>query len=363
VVRRLVDDERVGTDAPADDRNVPGARDPHDDAPDDERGGERDDARDSVLGNERGDGRGDGRDAAAAPLAHFDGVTRSYHGVHALGPLDVVVDGDVVGLLGPNGAGKTTMIRLLMGAIRPTTGTVRVLGHKATDHGARRRIGYAPEGQAAFPHLTGVRAVAYAGRLVGMKPTDAMQRAHQVLDYVGLHDERYRRVATYSTGMRQRVKIAQALVHDPDLLILDEPTEGVDPQAREEILRLVEELRDVHGIRLLVSTHLLADVERLATHAIVLRDGQVVAHGPLDALRAAVTPAHFVRVDLPVADVLAKLRAAGIPAEVAASGIQVALADPTDVLRSVRDAGAVVRHLAPVRAGLDTAFEGGPHDA
>lgn len=300
---------------------------------------------------------------ARSALMRFEGLTRSYRGVHALGPLELELDGDVVGLLGPNGAGKTTLIRLIMGAIRPTTGQIRVLGHAPRDVAARRRIGYAPEGDAAFPHLTGVRAVAFAGRLVGMNTTDAMQRAHQVLDYVGLHDERYRRVETYSTGMRQRVKIAQALVHDPDLLILDEPTEGVDPQAREEILQLIEELRDAHGIRLLVSTHLLADVERLATHAVVLRDGLVTAHGPLDALRASVTPAHLVRVDGRVSDVVAQLLAKGVPAEASAGGIRIGIADASDVLRHIQQAGAVVRHLAPVRAGLDTAFDGGARDA
>ncbi len=293
------------------------------------------------------------------PLAQFEGASKTYGDVQALGPLDLAIDGEVVGLLGPNGAGKTTMIRLLMGLLRPTTGTVSVLGQpvEAGSRAVRQRIGYVPEGDAKFPDLTGVASVAYAGRLVGMGRSDALQRAHQVLDYVDLGEARYRIADTYSTGMRQRLKLAQALVHDPELLILDEPTEGVDPQARDDLLALIGELAREHGLRVLVSTHLLADVERLASHAVVLANGHVAAHGSLDELRSAESRGFLVRVNGDPARFVERLDQSAVSWQSAAPHIRVNLDDAREVLRIVRDSGLVVRHLAPVRLGLDEAFE------
>ncbi len=308
------------------------------------------------------EGLGDADDPVSqgpVPLATFANLSKSYGDVQALGPLDLTIDGDVVGLLGPNGAGKTTMIRLLMGLLRPTTGTVSVLGEpvEAGSRAVRQRIGYVPEGDAKFPDLTGVASVAYAGRLVGMGRADALQRAHQVLDYVELGEARYRVADTYSTGMRQRLKLAQALVHDPELLILDEPTEGVDPQARDDLLALIGELAREHGLRVLVSTHLLADVERLASHAVVMANGHVAAHGSLDELRSTGSRGFLVRVNGDATPFVRLLDQAHVDWQSAAPHIRVDLDDAREVIRMVRDSGLVVRHLAPVRLGLDEAFE------
>ena len=290
------------------------------------------------------------------PLVELENVTKSYGAHHALGPLDLALAEGSVGLLGPNGAGKSTLIRMLLGLMPPTTGTIRVLGEPVTND-IRRRVGYMPEGVALFPGLTGVEATAYAGELVGMRREDALKRAHQLLDYVQLGEERYRLAEGYSTGMKQRLKLAQALVHDPELLILDEPTEGVDPQARVHLLGLISDLQKERGMRVLISTHILPDVERVATHAIVLNNGQVVANGTLDELRAASTKAHYVRVNGDVDLLTTRLTAAGVKWARHDPLLRVDLEDPRVVLRHVREAGLVIRHLAPATLTLEEAFE------
>ncbi|HVL86625.1 MAG TPA: ABC transporter ATP-binding protein [Candidatus Thermoplasmatota archaeon] len=293
-----------------------------------------------------------------AALAEFESLVKFYGSHQALGPLSLSLPGGAVGLLGPNGAGKTTLLRILMGVIPPTSGTVRILGEEVNPgaKAVRRKIGYAPEGEALFPELSGVEAVSFAGRLVGMGKVESIERAHQVLDYVDLGEARYRRVETFSTGMRQRLKLAQALVHDPALLVLDEPTEGVDPEARIALLELIAELRAEHGLQVLLSTHLLNDVERLATHALVLRDGRAVTHGPLSELKRAPAGGYLVRVAGGMDKLQEALTARGVAWEPAAANLRVSLDDPREVLRIVAQAGLVVRHLAPFELTLDEAF-------
>lgn len=292
---------------------------------------------------------------SATPLVEFDNTTRAYRGRRALGPITLRLERGCMGLLGPNGAGKSTMIRLIMGILRPTSGSVRVLGEPA-GRDTHRRIGYVPEGDARFPGLTGVQAVIHAGRLVGMERSAAIERAHEVLDYVGLGEARYRDAKTYSTGMRQRLKIAQAIVHDPALLILDEPTEGVDPPAREEILNMLRDLAREHGTSLIVATHLLHEVEQFATHAVILNAGQLLEHGTLRSLRTARSRGHDLRLDGPPNALMAKLRAAGVSHEWRAPVLRVALDDPAAILRTVAEAGLVIRQIAPVEMNLDEVF-------
>jgi ABC-2 type transport system ATP-binding protein len=293
------------------------------------------------------------------PLAEFDNVVKFYGPNQALGPLTLSLPEGSVGLLGPNGAGKSTLVRLMMGLLTPTSGTVRVLDEEVTpgSKSIRRRIGYVPEGDAYFPELSGVEAVAYAGRLVGMRAPDALQRAHQVLDYVDLGEARYRLVEKYSTGMRQRLKLAQALVHDPDLLILDEPTEGVDPDARASILQLIHELSKEYGIKLLLSTHLLNDVERLATHALVLNQGRAVAHGSLEELKAAPIKSYLVRVNGDVGPLVHRLEGQRVKFDKLEPNLRVYVEDLHAVLKLVREAGLVVRHVVPAEVSLTEAFE------
>jgi ABC-2 type transport system ATP-binding protein len=171
-------------------------------------------------------------------LFRFQDVTKTYGAITALNGLSVAVPIGAIGLLGPNGSGKTTMIRTLLGLIPVDKGTGEVLGldFRTRQLDIRRVVGFAPEDECLFPHMVGVEFVAYAGELVGMPAKDALQRAHEVLDYVGLGEARYRKVESYSTGMKQRLKLASAIVHDPKLLIVDEPTNGMDPAGRLDIL-------------------------------------------------------------------------------------------------------------------------------
>lgn len=298
-------------------------------------------------------------DASTAPMVRLDAVEKSYGERPALGPVTLDLPRGCVGLLGPNGAGKTTLIRTIMGLLPPNTGSVQVLGQTVRPGARKMRqgIGYVPEGEAAFPGLSGVQGVVLAGRLNGMSRAAAMQRAHQVLDYVGLGEARYRLSSGYSTGMRQRLKLAQALVHDPQLLILDEPTEGVDPEARKELLDLITELIDKHDIQVLLSTHLLHDVERIADYTVVLNEGRVVVAGPLEDLRRPQAASYMVRVYGALGPLEEWLDESGVQWSPAPPGLRVELDDPRKIMQHVQDAGLVVRHLAPVQLSLTDAYE------
>jgi ABC-2 type transport system ATP-binding protein len=221
------------------------------------------------------------------PVVSLDNVVVEYGRNRALNGVTAAFSTGAVGLLGPNGAGKSTMIKSLLGFITPSQGQMRVLGLDVATSPVdiRARIGYMPENDAHIPGLTAVQFVSYCGELAGLPRADATQRAHEVLYYVGLGEARYRTVDTYSTGMKQRIKLAQALVHDPDLLFLDEPTNGMDPKGRDEMLELVRDLAHNKGVNLILSSHVLPDVEHVCDRVIVLDKGKIAAAGPIDALK------------------------------------------------------------------------------
>ena len=203
-----------------------------------------------------------------------------------------------VGLLGPNGAGKSTMLKALLGLITPDSGRISVLDLDVAvaPLEIRARVGYMPENDAQIPGMTAVSFVAYCAELSGLPAADAMQRAHEVLYYVGLGEARYRNVETYSTGMKQRIKLAQALVHDPDLLLLDEPTNGMDPKGREEMLALVRDIAHNKHISLILSSHVMPDVESVCDAVVVMNRGQVVMQGPIASLKKPAGHIFEVRV-------------------------------------------------------------------
>jgi ABC-2 type transport system ATP-binding protein len=240
----------------------------------------------------------------------LDDVTVEYGTNRALAGVSVKFPAGAVGLLGPNGAGKSTMIKALLGFIVPRQGTMRVLGldvaQKPQD--IRARIGYMPESDGHIPGMNAVTFVAYCGELAGLPDVDAMQRAHEVLYYVGLGEARYRNIETYSTGMKQRIKLAQALVHDPDLLFLDEPTNGMDPKGRDEMLELIRDLAHNKGVNLILSSHLLPDVEFTCDHVIVLDKGRIAAGGPIAELKGPAGRVFEVRVKGDVDAFIAALR-------------------------------------------------------
>jgi ABC-2 type transport system ATP-binding protein len=248
------------------------------------------------------------------PVVRLDGVTVAYGKNQALKDVTASFGQGAIGLLGPNGAGKSTMIKSLLGFIVPTTGKMTVLGLDvaAAPLEIRARIGYMPENDAHIPGMNAVSFVAYCGELAGLGAVDAMQRAHEVLYYVGLGEARYRNVETYSTGMKQRIKLAQALVHDPDLLFLDEPTNGMDPKGRDEMLALIRDLGHNKGVDLILSSHLLPDVEFTCDRVVVMDKGRVVAEGPIEELKGPSGRVFEVRAKADTERLIECFKAAGM---------------------------------------------------
>lgn len=224
------------------------------------------------------------------PLVDLDHVSRSFGSVQALVDVSLTLEHGTIGLVGNNGAGKSTLLKILLGLLRPDRGRGTVLGcdlaHASSE--LRGRVGYMHETAAVVPALRGVEFVTLAGDLYGMPHRDAQRRAHEVLNYVGLGELRYRKLEEYSMGNQQRLKLAAALVHDPQLLLLDEPTNGLDPAGRSEMLRLIEDLIRQTDKSVILCTHLLSDVERLCQQVVMLHCGRVVHAGPMEALRAEV---------------------------------------------------------------------------
>jgi ABC-2 type transport system ATP-binding protein len=303
---------------------------------------------------------------SAAPVT-LDRVSVLLGKQRALTDVTVSLPAGAVGLLGPNGAGKSTLLKSLLGFITPAQGQLRVFGLDVKSHPLeiRARIGYMPESDALVPGMNAVTFVAYCGELSGLPRADAIQRAHEVLYYVGLGEARYRNVETYSTGMKQRIKLAQALVHDPDLLFLDEPTNGLDPRGREEMLELVRDLSHNKGMDVIVSSHLLPDVEYTCDYVVVLDKGKVATAGPIDALKGPAGRVYEVRVKGALADFIARLQAEGLECHeteedvmrVFVPGIPEAAGDDQRRLCDMaRQAGVQVRHLRPSLPTLEDVF-------
>ena len=220
-------------------------------------------------------------------LIEIKNISLSFGTTTALDNLSLEVQGGAVGLLGPNGAGKSTLLKTLLGFVKPNQGTATVFGLDVQTNPLeiRKQLGYMPEDECLIPGMTAVQLVSYAGELCGMPKRDAMQRAHEVLYYVGLDEERYRTIDGYSAGMKQRVKLAQALAHDPKLLLLDEPTNGMDTSGREEMLELVKDIATDKNINVILSSHLLPDVEFACQEIIALSHGSVAIQGQIEALK------------------------------------------------------------------------------
>ncbi|MBZ5525077.1 MAG: ABC transporter ATP-binding protein [Acidobacteriia bacterium] len=199
------------------------------------------------------------------------------------------LSGRCIGLLGPNGSGKSTLINTLLGFYPPASGTARIYGQDIQQNikELRAMIGYMPESDSFIADMSGIRFVRYMAEISGLPPREAMERAHEAFFYVGLGEARYRNVGTYSLGMKQLVKLAQALAHGPKLLLLDEPTNGLDPEARNRMLQLVREIRDGGGVNILISSHLLHDIEECCDEVIILKDGRIAAICNLEEERKA----------------------------------------------------------------------------
>ncbi len=226
-------------------------------------------------------------------------LTKVYGGrVRALDRLTVSVEPGIIGLVGANGAGKSTLIKILLGLLPPTRGSARVLGLDPLTQGdqVRARVGYMPEHDCLPPDLIAAELVTHLARISGLPPTAARERASEALRHVGLYEERYRQVGGYSTGMKQRVKLAQALVHDPDLLLLDEPTNGLDPAGREAMLELISRIGKEFGISIVVCSHLLGEVERICDTLVAIDGGKLLRADRIESMTTA-TGVLVVEVD------------------------------------------------------------------
>lgn len=215
-------------------------------------------------------------------------LTKSYGPHVALDSLDIKIYQGATGLLGPNGAGKSTFLKTMLGLIQLTSGEGKVLGFDIRTQGnqIRQRIGYMPEYDALNPGMEAIHQVRYSGELIGMNPNIALQRAHQALEYVGLGEQRYRQVSTFSTGMKQATKLACALIHDPALIIADEPSNGLDALARDFMLNTLETTVKLGDRSVLMASHLMDDVERVCDNIVLLHKGKLAAQGKIEDLKA-----------------------------------------------------------------------------
>lgn len=285
-----------------------------------------------------------GLPAQAGAVITVAGLTKRYQAVTALDAVSFDAERGIVGLLGANGAGKSTLIKILLGLLEPDGGSATVLGYDVTTNGlqAREWIGYMPEHDCLPGDVSAAEFVAHMGQLAGLPPREAQGRSADVLRYVGLDEARYRPIGGYSTGMKQRAKLAAALVHDPRLLLLDEPTNGLDPAGRDQMLELIRRTGRTQGMAILMTTHLLADVERACDHVIVLEEGRLRREGPLESFR---TVKPVLRLDTghgTATAFAAELTRLGVAARVQGHNVLVDLND-FDVYDRVRDAAAALR--------------------
>ena len=298
--------------------------------------------------------------ASGTPLLSAERLTKQYKQVTALNDVSFTIEAGITGILGENGAGKSTAIKIFLGLIQPTSGSVTVLGEPASDNSAvRARLGYMPEHDCLPSMVSAAEFLTHMAEVSGLPPEVARTRAADTLRHTGLFEERYRAIGGYSTGMKQRVKLGQALVHDPAFVFLDEPTAGLDPMGREEMLTLVRKTHREFGISVLFSSHLMADVERTCDRIIVLQGGRVVQSGEVGHFTKE-TETVFIEVDTNRDRLIAALTERGIVVTPDGSGLTIEGPDESvydHVRDALVDAEAPLRRMAPRRRALAELFE------
>jgi ABC-2 type transport system ATP-binding protein len=300
------------------------------------------------------------RPAPGTSLLDIEHVTKRYKDVVALDDVSFTITDGITGILGENGAGKSTIIKILLGLVPPTSGSAKVLGeHASSSVATRARVGYMPEHDCLPSQVSAAEFLTHMAEVSGLPPDQARTRAADTLRHAGLFEERYRAIGGYSTGMKQRVKLCQALVHDPAFVFLDEPTAGLDPAAREEMLTLIRKTHREFGISVLFSSHLMADVERTCDRIIVLRAGHLVHAGEV-ATFTRETEMVFIDVDSNRDKLVTALRRRGVVITPEAGGLTVEGSD-LSVYDQIRDAlveaEAPLRRMAPRRRELTELFE------
>jgi ABC-2 type transport system ATP-binding protein len=285
-----------------------------------------------------------------------------YGAVKALNGVNLSIGEGACGLLGPNGAGKSTLLRILLGFLRPERGEGRILGLdiRREQFRIRRLVGYMPEDDCLIPGLDAVAFTAYFGELSGMPRQEAMKRAHDVLFYVGLGEARYRLLETYSAGMKQRLKMAQALVHDPKLLFLDEPTANLDPQGRTEVLDLIKDISSNKDIQVLISSHILTDIETTCSNVVILNKGRVAAQGDIQSLKQVDFSLYEVRIKGETESFITALRGSQCRVEETEDGLLKIFVPPAfgrnGLFRTAAAENIQVRHFVQSRTSLEDLF-------
>ncbi|MDX1448231.1 MAG: ABC transporter ATP-binding protein [Acidimicrobiia bacterium] len=292
------------------------------------------------------------------PIVTIDGLTHRFGKVVALRDIDLRIPPGVTGLVGANGAGKTTMLRSLLGLVHPTEGTIQVLGHDAARHpiAVRSVVGYMPESSCLPQDQTAADFVGFAAEMAGVPPKDAKRRASETLFLVGLEEERFRYLGDFSTGMVQRVKLAQSIVHGPRLVLLDEPASGLDPAGREQMLALIRRLGGF-GINVIVSSHVLSDIEETCQWVVMLDDGSLIRSGPLGERSTTGTVAVEVLED--PTGLANALTAAGLTVERVGHVLSVDSTDDTTfdlILRTAAETGSGILRMGRSATTLEDEF-------
>ncbi len=288
-------------------------------------------------------------------ILEIENYTVHYGSFKALNDVSLKLPVTSIGLLGPNGAGKSTLIKAILGLIKPDSGRGHFLNFDlgSRDKRIRQYVGYMPESDCLIPGFNAIQYVSYCAQLNGMSQRDAFKRAHRVLYLVGLEEARYRKLDTYSTGMKQRLKLAQAIVHDPHLLFLDEPTNGLDPDGREEMLDLIRQISSIEDRCVVLSSHLMRDVERCTEYLVILNEGSVEAEGYIRDLCKGEADRYHLRVNPDRDRAVTILRENGIEVEHVhprEPSFEVAIRHPVtprDLFRMLIDKGIQIRQLVP----------------
>jgi len=295
-------------------------------------------------------------------MIKLENISFSYGAVAAIRNVSLALPAGVFGLLGPNGAGKTTLMKLLLGFLLPDSGQGEIMGQELAvkQKSLRRGIGYMPESDCLIAGLDAVSLTAYLGELSGMPRQEAMKRAHDVLYYVGLEESRYRLVDGYSTGMKQRLKLAQALVHDPKLLLLDEPTSGMDPNGRTEMLELIQDISKKESMNIIISSHLLPDIESTCRQVVIMNKGRVVAEESITGLKKDNFNVYEIKVVGDQAPFFAELQSRHCRIEEKDRALFNVLLPgdvaPAVLFQAARQNGVQIRHFRQSRTSLEDAF-------
>lgn len=299
--------------------------------------------------------------APAKPLVELQGLSVRFGNREILHSLTASLKGKAIGLLGPNGAGKSTLINTLLGFYKTSAGSAHVFGYDIATETRKIRslVGYMPENDAFISKMSAVSLVQMMGELSGLPTGVALERAHEALFYVGLAEARYRRVGTYSLGMKQLAKLAQAIVHGPKLLILDEPTNGLDPSARQRMIRMIRDMRDTGQVRILLCSHLLRDVEDICDEVLILKDGRIAHYSDLNQERSA--NRRFFEMEFYGAngDFTEAVEKLGCECAVTANRMKMVLPDgieTRDIFRIAAERGVRIRRLNFRRDTLEDIF-------